>query len=147
MGPQSPVIHKHTNSEGLRAVCQKNHQRLNTCFFCHHVIQRTSDERQDNRACGCWSRTTQRRTSWVPGKRTESPAQPSPHLSHCQGGQAEGDRVPGTEPGDALILYPGGHPQTIHLNKSLKCSKSYFLHQKNGSDKTTPAKSQGFMGT
>ena len=41
------------------------------------------------------------------------------------------DRVPGTEPGDALILYPGGH-----LNKSLKCSKSYFLHQKNGRDKT-----------
>lgn len=49
------------------------------------------------------------------------------------------DRVPGTEPGDALILYPGGHPQTIHPNRSLKCSKSYFLHQKNGSDKTHSA--------
>lgn len=39
------------------------------------------------------------------------------------------DRVPWNRTGDALILYPGGHPQTIHLNKSLKCSKSYFLHQ------------------
>ena len=60
----------------------------------------------------------------------------SPPLISVTAKDARWDKVPGTEPGDALILYPGGHPQTTNLNQSLKRSKSYFLRQKNGSDKT-----------
>lgn len=55
----------------------------------------------------------QRSDDWVPGKRTESPAQPSPISVTAK--EARKDRVPGTEPGDALILYPGGHPQKPYI--------------------------------
>lgn len=53
---------------------------------------------------------------------------------------------PETGPGDAIVLYLGGHPQSAILSKSLKLSTPYFPHQKNGNDNTCFVQIIGFHG-
>lgn len=81
-----------------------------------------------NRARGCWSGAVLR---GVIGSQERGP----PELGESLKAPVHAQHLE-TGPGNAVVLYLGGRPQSAILSKSLKLSMPYFLHQKNGNDNT-----------